>query len=65
MWVRARREQGGRLGVRLDDALAGGIIDQGLVPETRSKEDFAAMVKDEIVRWNKVVDESNGEIKRQ
>lgn len=48
-----------------DPAVLKSLAEQGLVVETRSKEDFAALVKDEMAKWNKVVDESGGEITRQ
>jgi len=48
-----------------DPAVLKSLGDQGLVVEVRSKENFAAVVKEEIAKWNKVVDDSGGEIKRQ
>lgn len=48
-----------------DPGVIKSLSDQGLVIQTRSKEEFAQLVKDELVMWNKVVDESDGEIQRQ
>jgi len=48
-----------------DPSVLKSLSDQGLVVQTRSKEAFASLVNDEISMWNKVVDESGGEIQRQ
>lgn len=37
----------------------------GLVVQTRSHNEFSAMVNDELAKWKKVVDDSKGEIQRQ
>ena len=48
-----------------DPEVTKNLADQGIIVETRSQSDFAAMADAELDLWKKVVDDSKGEIQRQ